>query len=131
MPSAARSPRSRRRPHVIQASWDFRAADLGIFCRWVSEDLDEGRLWFNLPAFIDAAYQMIAARIVPDGEDLYTATLRPDEEYRVGLTLEVREMPRLGNEAHAAALLGGEAGAGSIIDALDVAVNVELPEAAT
>jgi hypothetical protein len=83
------------RPHRQRFDIDIRRADLAVLRRWFYEDIDGGRLWFELPVFIDDAYAKVEARIVDDGQDAMTARLEGDLDYRVSIELEIRRLPRL------------------------------------
>lgn len=82
------------RPHAQRLEIDIPRRDLGVFRRWFDEEIDGGRLWFRMPAFIDDGYREIEARIVDTGEGPYGARLVGDFEYRLSFELEIRDLPR-------------------------------------
>lgn len=83
------------RPHRQRFDIDIRRTELPVLRRWFYEELDGGRLWFEMPVFIDDAYATVEARIVDDGEDAIPARLEGDLDYRISLELEIRRLPRL------------------------------------
>lgn len=83
------------RPFRQRFDLDIRRADLGVLRRWFYEDADGGRLWFEMPAFIDDAYATVEARIVDDGNGPFSLRLVDDFDYRVTMEIEIRRLPRL------------------------------------
>lgn len=119
-----------QRPTQVQAQIDIGLADLATLRRWIEEDIDQGRLWFNLLAWVDDAYQWIEARLVGRDGGLVEVTLIDEITYRVALTYEVRQLPRQADAAYQTALVGGPAELDALFDAFDRAINVELRDAA-
>ncbi|MFB9148762.1 hypothetical protein [Roseovarius ramblicola] len=83
------------RPHRQRFDIDIRRADLPVLRRWFYEDADGGRLWFEMSALVDDAYQTVEARIVGDGRDAMSARLVGDHDYRLSLEIEIRGLPRV------------------------------------
>jgi len=84
-----------QRPVRQRFDLDILRTDMPVLRRWYLEDLDGGRLWFELSAFVDDAYQTVEARLVDDGEGPWTARLAGDFEYRLSMEIEIRALPRL------------------------------------
>lgn len=89
------------RPMRQRFDIDILRSDLGVLRRWFFEDADGGRLWFELPAFVDDRYETIEARIINQGEDALTGRLVGDFEYRLSLEIEIRDLPRVSDSVFA------------------------------
>lgn len=83
------------RPMKQRFDIDIRRSDLAVLRRWFFEDADGGRLWFELPAFVDDQYVTVEARIIEQGEDAMTGRFVGDFEYRLSLEIEIRGLPRI------------------------------------
>jgi hypothetical protein len=83
------------RPVRQRFNLDIRRSDLAVLRRWFYEDIDGGRLWFEMQALVDDDYQTVEARIIDQGEDAWTGRLIGDFEYRISLDIEIRRLPRL------------------------------------
>ena len=118
------------RPHIFQASFDVSAADLAVLRRWVEEEINGGADWFNLEAAVDGRYLWLEARLVESDGGLYDAQPVDQQTFGVSLGYELRELPRLADADFLAGLLGGGDALTVWAAELDIAVNVELPQAA-
>ena len=83
------------RPVRQRFDLDIRRADLGVLRRWFYEDADGGRLWFEMPAFVDDDYTIVEARIIDAGDGPFTIRFNGDFEYRISLQIEIRRLPRV------------------------------------
>lgn len=83
------------RPFSMRFDIDVARADMPILRRWWLEDIDAGRLWFDLPAFVDSDYRTVQARIVDAGDGPWRQRLFGDAFYRVSIELEIRALPRV------------------------------------
>ncbi|MBC7132145.1 MAG: hypothetical protein H5U16_03445 [Roseovarius sp.] len=83
------------RPMKQRFEIDILRSDLAVLCRWFFEETDGGRLWFELPAFVDDDYVTVEARIIEQGEDAMTGRFVGDFEYRLSLEIEIRRLPRI------------------------------------
>ncbi|MEM7529374.1 MAG: hypothetical protein AAF416_17170 [Pseudomonadota bacterium] len=116
-----------RKPHIYRAEFECTPAERAVLRRWVYEDVDAGRQWFNLEAWVDGGYQWIEARIVPaSDETLYEATPERQDMMRISLSYEVRELPRLGDDDYLCALVGGPDSLAIWAAELDAAIDIGL-----
>jgi hypothetical protein len=74
---------------------DIPRRDLAVLRRWYDEEIDGGRLWFTMPAFVDDDYQEVEARIVDDGSGPFVVRPSGDHDYRVAFEIELRGLPRV------------------------------------
>jgi len=121
------------KPSTFRAEFDILRAEMGVFRRWLSDDIDHGRLWFNMPAFIDDTYQIIEARLIADGDKMYTARLIDDINWRVSLSLEIRELPQISDAIYLPHAADRDLFYETVplSDLLDQAINVDLKGAAS
>jgi hypothetical protein len=118
--------RAATRPAGVTLTYELQHFEAAAFRRWVQVDLDAGRLWFNLDAFVDDRYQTVEARMVPEGEELYALEYKDDQTWRLSLIIEVRELPFASEEEYAVSLLGGGDRATSVIAGLHQALHEDL-----
>ena len=88
------------RPVRQRFDLDIRRADLGVLRRWFYEDADGGRLWFEMPAFVDDDYVIVEARIIDDGNGPFTIRFVGDFDYRVSMEIEIRRLPRVSDAVY-------------------------------
>lgn len=119
-----------QRPTRFAAQIDIALADMAVLRRWVEEDADQGRLWFNLTAFVDASYQTIEARFAPRDSGLFEASLVDEVTWRVSFAYEVRQMPRASDQVYYTALVGGQAALDDLFGLFNTLINVNLRDAA-
>lgn len=89
------------RPYRCRFEIDVLRADMAVLRRWWLEDIDAGRLWFIMPAFVDDAYRDVEARIIDAGEGPWRQRLFGDDWYRVSIEMEIRELPRVADDLFA------------------------------
>lgn len=110
-------------------SIDIELGDMAVLRRWVEEDLDQGRLWFNLTAFVDDGYREIEARLLPRDNGLFEARLVDEVTWRVSFGYEVRALPRIEDEAYFTALVGGPDQADALFTDFNNALFFDLRDA--
>lgn len=89
------------RPYAMRFDIDIARTDMAVLRRWWHEDIDAGRLWFDLPAFVDDAYRKVSARFMDTGDGPWRARLFGDVFYRLSFELEIRALPRVDDDVFA------------------------------
>lgn len=114
------------RPHVFSDTFEIVAEEAAVLRRWIEEELDQGRLWFNMQIWTDGAYVWMEARLVARDDHLYELSPVDQKKMAVSLTYEVKALPVADDCAYLEASVGGASALTNVILDLDTAINTEL-----